>query len=603
MSTWSQKVARGLLVMLLLTLLVSGSAAAPASQFIPPVNITVQMYTLYEGGSLYQPLTPCTSGNTSWGCTAFCNNYPYPGPCSSPSRPYTYTTSTVAVSIENDYLLDVIPQEMNPAIFHPNAIYAQAIAARTYAYYHIYYTSTINNSTSFQVFVPYKFESLFPATDPNIPSTPCASTNLNISQRTVCDATASRLYITHYITTTPAFTEFFSDRQYNTVSNPGFPYLLGVADPISIYPTDPDIDGHGRGLSQYGASRWARGNTCGDTRYTCAPWSVQWLRYEQILTHYYTAIHIRDANGTPLTPEYRWNALSQSVPSPMYYQSYVASIRLQNTSAYTWDSYYYIGYRWLNTDGSPVSETYAASRVAVGALAPGADGTYTVSVQPPTLARPRPLILQWDMVYAPLWNLPGYWFRDAGWPTQDATVCVGGYCQAFLPLVLRNYPLRTDLVQNGGFEAGQTGWTLSGNDLIATKTPRSGSYSAYLGSDINNDKDDWLYQTVTIPSDAISADLNYWWYMHTTEGTYVPPYGPYDYLSIQVRDANGVPLETLQTIHHGSEFTRTTWVQSPSFSLLAYRGQSVQLYFHGVTDYYSNPTAFFVDDVSLMTCR
>jgi hypothetical protein len=338
------------------------------------------------------------------------------------------------VSIENNYLLDVIPQEMNPATFHPNAVYAQAIAARTFAYYHIYYVSTINNSTAFQVFVPYKFESLFPATDPNNPNTPCASTNLNASQRTVCDATASRLYITYYITDTPAFTEFFADRQYRTLSNPPYPYLLGVEDPISIYP--PDM-GHGRGLSQYGASRWARGNTCGDTRYNCAPWSVQWLRYEQILTHYYTAIYIRDANGTPLTPEYRWNALSQSVPSPMYYQPYNTSIRLQNTSIYTWTSYYYISYRWLNLDGSPVSEPYTANKVPV-ALTPGADDTYVVSVQPPTLDRPRPLILQWDMRYAPPWP-PSFWFHDYGWPTQDVAVCVGGPCQVFLPVLMKNY--------------------------------------------------------------------------------------------------------------------------------------------------------------------
>jgi len=438
MCAWSWKVTGGLLFGLLLILLASRSVAAPASQFTPPMNITVQMYQLYEGGSLYEPLTPCTYGNKNWGCTAFCDNYPYPGPCSSPSRPYTYTTSTVTVSIENDYLLDVIPQEMNPATFHPNAIYAQAIAARTFAYFHIHNNRTITNSTDVQAFIPYKFESLFPATDPQYPNTPCASTNLNTSQRTVCDATASRYYITYYVQESPTFTEFFSDRQYHTESNPGFPYLLGVADPISIYPTDPAIDGHGRGLSQYGASRWARGNTCGDTRYNCAPWSVQWLRYEQILVHYYTAIQLRDSNGTALLyTSYRWNALSQSVPSPMYYQSYAVPIRLQNTSASTWTSYHYVSYRWLNLDGSPVGEPYTAARVPVGALAPGADGTYIVNIQPPTLSVPRPLILQWDMVYAPPYY--EHWFRDFGWPTQDVAVCVGGPCRVFMPVLMKNY--------------------------------------------------------------------------------------------------------------------------------------------------------------------
>ncbi len=448
MSACFQKAAMGLLVVLLFALLVSGAVGVFAAQFTPPTNITVQMYQLNQDGSLPPPdsRVPCASGNTSWGCTAFCNNYPSPDPCSSPSRPYPYITSTVAVSIENDYLLDVIPQEMNPATFHPNAIYAQAIAARSFAYYHIYQGNAINNSADFQVFVPYKFESLFPATDPNNPNIPCASTNLNTSQRTVCDATASRYYITYYVQESPAFTEFFADRQYRTLSNPPYPYLLGVEDPISIYP--PDM-GHGRGLSQYGASRWARGNTCGDTRYNCAPWSVQWRRLEQILVHYYTAIYIRDANSTILTPNDRWNPLwidwgtpNNQPPTMWYGNTYPVTISVQNTSTYDWARFsgqqWGLSYHWAKAGFGEIdsnNRSWATMNVPRG----DPPYTYTVTINDIPNWGPGIYILKFDIFYESGESGGNdYWFRYYGWSTYDVVICVGKSCR-FMPVLMKNY--------------------------------------------------------------------------------------------------------------------------------------------------------------------
>jgi len=414
MCTWSRKIVRGMLVMLPWILLVSGAVATPALQFTPPANIIVHMYRLYEyDGSLYVPLTPCTSGNQTYGCTAIPNN---------PTYAYPYTTNPVTVSIENDYLLDVVPQEMSPGMFHPTAIQAQAIAARTYAYFHIYYNSTINNSANFQAFLPYKFESFSSA-----------------YQQIIRDATASRYYLTYYNQEAPARSEFFSDKLLHTDTHPQqgvlYPYLLGVEDPISIL--GPDIIGC-YGLSQYGASRWARGNMYGNINYSGVLWSVQWRRPEQILVHYYIGIQLRDSNGNSLlNTTYRWNALSQSLPNPIW-QPYAALIRLQNTSAYAWTNDYYISYRWLNLDGSPVSEPYTAGRVSVGTLAPGNDRTYVVNVRPPALSAPRTLILQWDMVYAQPWPpYNDYWFSVSGWPTQDTSLLVSP-CQ-FLPMLMKNY--------------------------------------------------------------------------------------------------------------------------------------------------------------------
>lgn len=148
----------------------------------------------------------------------------------------------------------------------------------------------------------------------------------------------------------------------------------------------------------------------------------------------------------------------------------------------------------------------------------------------------------------------------------------------------------TQLITNGGFESGQSPWTESstgGYQLVDTTRPHTGSYSAYLNG--YNSSTDIIYQTVTIPSTATSATLTFWTYVSTTETSH-----PYDYLYAQVRNTSGSVLSTLLTVNDG---TASGWVQH-SYSLLNYKGQTVQVAFKGTNDS-SNPTDFFVDDVSL----
>lgn len=149
---------------------------------------------------------------------------------------------------------------------------------------------------------------------------------------------------------------------------------------------------------------------------------------------------------------------------------------------------------------------------------------------------------------------------------------------------------------NGGFESGTSPWvqtSTNGYQLIDTTRPHSGLYSAWLGG--YNSGTDTIYQTVTIPSDATSATLSYWWYMTTQEACCTA----YDYMYAQVLNSSGGLLGTLQTLSNNS--TKNTWTQ-PSFNLLAYKGQTVRIYFKVTTDV-SLPTSFFIDDVSLNVCR
>jgi len=173
----------GFILLCIFAILAPRATARTPMAYSPPSQISVWLYWLTASGARREPYTLCASGHTTWGCTAFCNESGYP--CErSQTRAYPYSTNPATISIETDYLLNVVPREMSIDAFHPTAIQAQAIAARSYAYWHIRQGSTINNSSQFQVFVPYFFEALPPASFPDNP------TNGNDGERT--DAATAR---------------------------------------------------------------------------------------------------------------------------------------------------------------------------------------------------------------------------------------------------------------------------------------------------------------------------------------------------------------------------------------------------------------------------
>jgi len=283
----------------------------------------------------------CGINDTSYGCTVYCDNYDWPtcpgitDPARG-SRPYPYSSAWPNISFDKDYLLDVVGQEASPGLFDPVALQAQAIAARSYAWYQINNSpyNVINNSTSFQVFLPFKFESFGP--DPNNASAPCQSTNLSANQTRLCQAVGTEGYYLSWDDATnpqylPARANFFSDVLERTTSSGDKAYLIGVKDPISNNNATCSASNsatHSWGMSQEGAQRWATGDQCG-TAYPNidALWSARWTRPEQILFHYYTDVHIRDSNkqvvtgmspdvagtrGSNTTTNGKWNEFSAS---------------------------------------------------------------------------------------------------------------------------------------------------------------------------------------------------------------------------------------------------------------------------------------------------
>jgi hypothetical protein len=174
--------------------------------------------------------------------------------------------------------------------------------------------------------------------------------------------------------------------------------------------------------------------------------------------------------------------------------------------------------------------------------------------------------------------------------------------KVFLPLVTKDYGSNCyQAIANGGFEEFTNGkpnsWTISSAEsypLADSTWFANGHYGAYLGGyDAANDT---LRQYIYIPSNATSARLTYNWYIRSQE---MSGGSAWDYLYVRLRDMSGNLVATLST--HNDNSTLDEWFAT-SYDLSSYANQSLLLSFESSNDSVSNPTSFFVDDVSLYIC-
>jgi hypothetical protein len=151
----------------------------------------------------------------------------------------------------------------------------------------------------------------------------------------------------------------------------------------------------------------------------------------------------------------------------------------------------------------------------------------------------------------------------------------------------------SQLLSNPGFETGTASpWVASTGiiDNSASEAAHSGTWKAWLDG-YGATHTDSLYQQVAIPSTATSATLTFWLHIDTAEsGTTA-----YDTLKVQVRNSSGTVLATLATYSNANAATGFT---QKSFSLLSYKGQTVQVYLVGAEDT-TLQTSFVVDDFAL----
>ena len=151
----------------------------------------------------------------------------------------------------------------------------------------------------------------------------------------------------------------------------------------------------------------------------------------------------------------------------------------------------------------------------------------------------------------------------------------------------------SELLANGGFEGSASPWVGSGTGYFYTANgnyPHGGTGYIYFG--VNNSVSGQSYQQVSIPSTA-TGTLTFWLNITSSEtGTTA-----YDNLFVEVRNTSGTLLTTLATYSNVNKGTAGAYSQK-SFSLSAYKGQTVRVQFRSTTDS-SVTSTFRVDDVSL----
>ncbi|MHB8572180.1 MAG: carbohydrate binding domain-containing protein [Candidatus Dormibacteria bacterium] len=151
-------------------------------------------------------------------------------------------------------------------------------------------------------------------------------------------------------------------------------------------------------------------------------------------------------------------------------------------------------------------------------------------------------------------------------------------------------PPPPNVVQNPGFETGNfTSWTTGGLQAptVVSGGAHSGTYSARLGNGQAYNGDSFIQQAITVPSG--SPNLTFWYQPHC------PDTIAYDQETMQIRNTSGTVLATvLNVCSNSGAWTKVT------YSMSAYAGQTVVLYFNSHDDgYASDPTYTFFDDVSV----
>ncbi len=154
------------------------------------------------------------------------------------------------------------------------------------------------------------------------------------------------------------------------------------------------------------------------------------------------------------------------------------------------------------------------------------------------------------------------------------------------------------LIQNGGFEKGQTPWQESssgGYQMVDNSNSHSGQYSAYFCG--YTGCTDRIWQTFTVPTNYTTITVTYWWYSDTNKTTKQC----LDYFSSSLKTSASAN-NTIQTMENDCNLNVTNqWVKKNydvTSALSKYKGQQVTLFFQGtnVANQYQ-PTDFFIDDV------
>jgi hypothetical protein len=121
--------------------------------------------------------------------------------------------------------------------------------------------------------------------------------------------------------------------------------------------------------------------------------------------------------------------------------------------------------------------------------------------------------------------------------------------------------------------------------------------SMRLGITDQSDAYSWssVYQQVTIPGDAVSATLSFWYYPLCQDTV------AYDWQTAIIYDPtlSHILAYAMPKVCSNSQ----TWTHR-TFDLMAYKGQTIVVYFNVKNDGVGNlKTAMYLDDVSIQICH
>ncbi len=159
------------------------------------------------------------------------------------------------------------------------------------------------------------------------------------------------------------------------------------------------------------------------------------------------------------------------------------------------------------------------------------------------------------------------------------------------------------LLANPGFELGRVSWIVSSPGGIGKviensngQRVNSGLWDGWLGG-YSGAVSESLYQQVTIPADAITADLNFYLWLPTTETTTTLAN---DTLKVQIQNGSGAVLATPVAL---SNLDRNGWFTKKTVNLLPYRGQTIRVFFLSNMGNDALTTWFYLDDITLDVIR
>lgn len=162
--------------------------------------------------------------------------------------------------------------------------------------------------------------------------------------------------------------------------------------------------------------------------------------------------------------------------------------------------------------------------------------------------------------------------------------------------------IQTQLLLNPGFESGAANWVTYDSAIITvipiinnSTAPYAGLWNAWLGGYSNSSVviTQYLYQDVTIPTNATSANLNFYLYQYTNETATTAQ----DTLKVQIQNTAGTVLATPATY---SNLTPTGMgYAKKTINLFAYKGQRVRVFFLSTSNTNAFYTGFYLDNVTL----